>query len=365
MSVALASIPVPIRRKAAQHLESVRGTPMAPNAANARLADDVWPVYRPDLDEVAYYQFAVELGSGPRRLVTSTAGLSAWLAEERKTANPRAKRAGNDLAERIGPKATVDRGFIVVAAGPHDFPIPHWSLDRLPVSDQLQAVAEKGSAIERIYRLDALSYVAESKDGALVGRVGQLPGLVAGLPHDLRRSAGAISTLESTPTSEGKTDDQAEGVEHEVKRSDDKIPDLKPLEVNDWGSFRERYADTFGPFLDDLRRQAAHAWEVEALIEEFGEGIHDGETQRIALLDRETVVELSGEGARHVKASIDEDAGRQALVVSVPPGADIAGEEDLFVDLRYPDGTTERLRFFLVSSTSPSNHRTTSTEGGR
>ena len=55
-----------------------------------------------------------------------------------------------------------------------------------------------------------------------------------------------------------------------------RIPDLKPLEVDDWGSFRERYADAFGPFLDDLRRQAAHAWEVEALIEEFGEGIQKG-----------------------------------------------------------------------------------------
>ena len=338
---------------------------MAPNAANARLADDVWPVYRPDMDEVAYYQFAVDLGSGPRRLVTSTAGLSAWLADERRAATPRARRAGTDVAERPSPKPAVDRGFIVVAAGPHDFPIPHWSLDRLPVSDQLEAAAEKGGSIERIYRLDALSYVAESKDGALVGRVGQLPGLVAGLPHDLRRSAGAVSTLESMPTSEGKTDDQAEGVEHQVKRSDDRIPDLKPLEVDDWASFRERYADTFGPYLDDLRRQAAHAWEVEALIEEFGEGIHDGDTQRVALLDRDTVVELSVTGLVTSRPSIDEDAGRPALIVSVPTGADIAGEEDLFVDLRYPDGTAERLRFFLVASTSPSNHRTTSTEGGR
>lgn len=365
MSIELAKVPAPIRRKAAQHLESIRGTPMAPNATNARLADEVWPIYRPDLEEVAYYEFSVELGSGPSRLLTSAAGLSALLATERKTASARAKRADVSIKDRGGSSRSSDRGFIVVSAGPHDFPIPHWSLDRPPVSAQLQATSEKGGEIERIYRLDALAYVAEAKDGTLVGRVGQLPGLVAGLPHDLARYGVGVSTLEATPTREGKTDDGADGPEHQVKRSEDRIPDLKPLEVDDWGSFRERYADAFGPFLDDLRRQAAHAWEVEALIEEFGEGIRDGETQRVALLDREAVVELSGDGAQHVAARLDEDSGSPALVLALAEGAKITGELDLFVDIRYPDGMDERLRFFLVSSKSPSNHRTTSTEGGR
>jgi hypothetical protein len=365
MSIELARVPAPIRRKAAQHLESIRGTPMAPDAASARLGDEVWPIYRPDLEEIAYYEFSVELGSGQSRLVTSAAGLSALLTAERKTVNARAKRAVIDLRERVGPSRASGRGFIVVSAGAHDFPIPHWSLDRQPVSAQLQASDEKGGEIERIYRLDALAYVAEAKDGTLVGRVGQMPGLVAGLPHDLRRSAGGASTLDATPVGEGKTDDQAEGIEHEVKRTEERIPDLKPLDVQDWASFRERYADAFGPFLDDLRRQAAHAWEVEALIEAFGEGIREGETQRIALLDRESVVELSGEGARHVVARLDEASGSPALVLTVPDRAEITGELDLFVDIRYPDGTDERLRYFIVSSKSPSNRRTTSAEGGR
>ena len=365
MSIELAKVPAPLRRKAAQHLESVRGTPMAPNADNASLANEVWPIYRPDLEEVAYYEFSVDLGMGPSRLVTSAAGLSAVLATERKTAGARAKRTEVIARERIGAPESAGRGFIVVAAGPHDFPIPHWSLDRPPVSAQLQASGEKGGEMERIYRLDALAYVAESKDGALVGQVGQMPGLIAGLPHDLRRSAVGVSTLEATPTTEGRTDDQAEGVEHQVKRAEDRIPDLKPVEVDDWESFRERYADTFGPFLDDLRRQAAHAWEVEALIEEFGEGIRDGETQRVALLDREATVDLSGEGAKYVTARLDEQAGSPALVLAVADGTEITGELDLFVDIGYRDGTSERLRFFVVSSKSPTNRRVTSTEGGR
>ena len=104
---------------------------------------------------------------------------------------------------------------------------------------------------------------------------------------------------------------------------------------------------------------------MDALIDEFGEGIRDGETQRVALLDREAVVELSGEGARYVDARLDEDGGSPALVVSLAEGADISGELDLFVDIRHRDGADERLRFFLVSSKSPSNRRAASTEGGR
>ena len=42
-------------------------------------------------------------------------------------------------------------------------------------------------------------------------------------------------------------------------------PDLKPIDTDGWPAFRERYADSFGPFLDQLRRQAAGAWEIEAL----------------------------------------------------------------------------------------------------
>ena len=74
MAIDQARIPTPIRRRAAQHLESIRGTPMAPFGDGATLGNDVWPIYRPDLEEVAYYEFTVELGSKARQLVTSAAG---------------------------------------------------------------------------------------------------------------------------------------------------------------------------------------------------------------------------------------------------------------------------------------------------
>ncbi|HYN50818.1 MAG TPA: hypothetical protein VES62_07815 [Thermoleophilaceae bacterium] len=208
---------------------------MAPLADGATLASEVWPIYRPDLEEIAYYEFTVPVGPAARQLATSAAGLSALLAAERDRG----------------------QGFILVATGPHDFPIPHWSLDRPPISSQLAGAAERGAAaIERITKIDSLAYIAEAKDGSLVAQVGQVPALLSGLPHDLSRAGGEISTLLAEPAGDVPNDDRAEGVEHRVKREGGAPPDLKPIEVDGWPAFRERYADAFGPYLDQLRRQA-------------------------------------------------------------------------------------------------------------
>ena len=209
MSIELAKVPLPIRRKAAQHLESIRGTPMAPNARNAHLSDEVWPVYRPDLEEVAYYEFGVELGSGPRRLVTSPAELSELLAAERKTVTARSRRTEASLKERAGASRSVSRGFIVVSTGPHDFPIPHWSLDRAPVSAQLEASAEKGGAIERIYRLDALAYVAEF-EGRHAGRTGR-PAAGAGGRAASRPAAVRCRALDARGNADRRSEDRRSG----------------------------------------------------------------------------------------------------------------------------------------------------------
>jgi hypothetical protein len=365
MAIDQSKVPVAIRRRAAQHLESIRGTPMAPYAESARLGREVWPIYRPDLEEVAYYEFSVELGSRTRRLATSAAGLAALLSAERDSARLKSRRPSAGAAI-VRPQAGGGQGFIVVAAAAHDFPVPHWSLDRPPVSAQLAAAAERaGGSVERITKVDSLSYVGESKDGSLVARVGQLPALLEGLPHDLARLDRGNGTLVAEPGSEIRDDDKAEGVEHQVKREADSPPELKPLEPDDWPGFRNRFADAFGPYLDDLRRQAAGAWQIDALIEEFGEGIRAGQTHRVALLEPDAVVDIGGEGTSLVKAHVDETGGSAALVIEVPEGAAIDQETDLDVSITYRDGSSERLKFFLVSDRTPSNRRTTSSEGGQ
>jgi hypothetical protein len=322
---------------------------MAPLASAARLGDQVWPIYRIDLDDVAYYEFTVELGAG-RRLVAPSVSRGHDLLVDRKRPG---KESGADGGQ----------GFIVVATGAHDFPIPHWSFDRPPPSAQLAAADDgRGAAFERIVKIDSLAYAAESSDGTLLSHIGQMPALLTGLPHDISRMRGSISSLLAEPGRETPDDDRAEGAEHAVKRDGPGPPDLRAVEIDGWPTFRERYTDAFGPFLDDLRRQAAHAWEVESLIEKFGEGIHVGETQRIALLEPEAVVELGGDGARLVKAEIVEEGGNSALVIEVPAGVSVEHEIDLDVSVRYASGVEERLRHFLVSRDTPSNRR--ASEGG-
>ena len=67
------------------------------------LGDEVTAIYRPDIEEVAYYEFEVRNS-----------------AEKDRTT-----------------------GFIVVSAADHDHPISHWSLNNTPVSSRLAESAKK------------------------------------------------------------------------------------------------------------------------------------------------------------------------------------------------------------------------------
>ena len=129
MRIPASQVPLAVRRRAAQHLESVRETEMGVNARRARLTDEVGTILRPDLPDIAYYEFEVALG------------------------NPAGAGAPTS-------------GFIVVSAGTHDYPVPHWSFDVEPVSRRLDSLAQKsGKKVARLYRLDALSYVGEDSGG--------------------------------------------------------------------------------------------------------------------------------------------------------------------------------------------------------
>ena len=103
---ALVMLPPDLFRRALRHLDSLRGSPMAPGwNASARLSSVAYPLFRPDLgDSVAYYDIPV---------YTTTVGIAQ-----------RGATAFNPLAPA---------GFIVVSTGEHDFPIPPRSGLRHPL----------------------------------------------------------------------------------------------------------------------------------------------------------------------------------------------------------------------------------------
>src|SRR5882762_8884489 len=106
MRVKSQETPQDLRRRVANKLESIRGTPMAPGGDAARLGDEACPIYRPDIEGVAYWEFDV-------------VGLKSTQAREHE-----------------GRSSGV--GFMLASAGRHDVPIPHWSLTAEPPSRALE-----------------------------------------------------------------------------------------------------------------------------------------------------------------------------------------------------------------------------------
>lgn len=352
MRMSMKDVPLPVRRLAAQHLESLRGTELMNGMEDARLADTVVPIHRPDIDGVAYFEFAVMSGRGGTALRLATRGLA-------KGAD--CGCGGKDTPAGPGTGAAA-RGFIIVTNGRHDLPIPHWSLDQAPpsvaVMQRQEGICPKedetGAEPAQFYRLDALAYAAEDANGRLVGQLGQIPSLIVGLPHRLERYAGAISSAIALPFGEQRTDEGAENARHEVKTSGPDAPQLTTAEPDGWADFKTRYADAFGPMLDHLRDRAARVWEIEEAVARFGEGILAGTTHRVALLD-EAKLEIMGEGARHVRASVEETPGGAPVLVLTASPLSLPHELDLQVAASYADGTKEMLRFFVVSRDVPSN----------
>lgn len=301
MRVAKKDVPVAIRRRAAQLLESMRGTPMGEGLETATLADDVTPMYRPDLQKVAYYEFAFERKDEGRR------------------------------------------GFMVLSAGDHDFPAAHWSAMRPPVSDELAAEAgRKAKKVARIYKLDSLAYLAEDEAGDEAALMGEPP-----LLFTVAEGADAAVVTETFEPGQGQP-----------KRQDDRKPPVEiRRDVPSWKQLKNEYGKTLRKPLDHLRGQARKAWDIDELVEKFGEGFFAGEPFRVALLEPGATYEASGDGAAITAIRLVEHAGGATALELLAREVPAAGGADLKLDIRYPSGLKETLKFFVVSRQGTSEMR--------
>src|SRR5438094_10491948 len=74
MWIPLREVPLVLRRRAAQHLESLRGSELGRRAEGLVFADTAWPLYRPDVDGIAYYELGlVHGGVQPSPILTTRA----------------------------------------------------------------------------------------------------------------------------------------------------------------------------------------------------------------------------------------------------------------------------------------------------
>ena len=141
-----------------------------------------------------------------------------------------------------------------LAPGPHDWPISHWSLAAEPPSVSLAALAKaEGREIERILRVDSLTYVGEAK-GEVVARLGEMPLRITWPSVDPTAGRGGAFGAPSHETSDDTPD---------VKRPKSTSygaqdgAGLKMSAWESWEQLKKEYGSAYAPLLAALAREVA------------------------------------------------------------------------------------------------------------
>ena len=324
MRVDFAALPLDVRRRAARAVAALVEDGLSPNRRHSGRPSfgQATAVYRPDLHDIAYWE--IEL-----------VGL--------RTVMPAVKPDGD--------VSGAEQGFVLVATGAHDVPVPHFSLDLAPPSRQLERLGD----VDRVYKLDALCYAGLDAAGTFVGHLGTMPPKLVGVPDRVpTRLPGGFATAVAPTGASGarrlRDGDVTEPAK--VRRS----RESRPIQLEAWQSWDELtqgYADSYRLHLAALAERAARRWEIEKLTEEFGEGIHSGQTHTVWLLE-DGAVEVTGPGADHVVVELNPQPLPPLCLLS--PRADASVEDTSFdLHVSYRSGAEETLRFFIVPDDAPSS----------
>lgn len=163
--------------------------------------------------------------------------------------------------------------------------------------------------------------------------------------------------MKAAPAKPSKDDEAVTDNPHEVVRRGVEPARVKFGEIGSWKELRKIYADSFGPLLKDLADRAAPSWDIDALVEKFGEGVMTGTTHRVALLERDAMVEVSGEAADLVKVSPLETQGLTGAIALQIADEKLGQDMPFDVHIAYRSGGREHLKFFAVSPSTPSNRK--------
>jgi hypothetical protein len=362
MRMKQAKVPIEVRRRAADHLESLRSSGMGSDVEDLYLGDDVVPIYRPDLDEPAYYEFPLlkatrKRPGGRTDLVDDIAKTN--LRGDEGYAKVYASPGFGAGKQEAGRAASGAQGFITVATGEHDFPVPHWSLEQAPVSDHLEQEAKKKQkGVERIYKLDALAYLAEDGKGEQVSHVGELPFVVEEAPEDLSTFAGRIGSALPDDLERSEAPDLPKMRAKPLRQRGPRPPAVKLGRQKAWGRIKKEYARSNKPHLDALKKQAKRTWNIESAITEYGEGLRVGEPHNVLLLEKEFSVQVSGEAAEFVRVRVVDRPGGVPCVELTCRDPELGREASFDLHISYRGQRSEQLRFFVYSPEIPTRNPT-------
>jgi hypothetical protein len=285
-------VPITSYRLAAQLVEDMRGSEMAPGWGNAVLGDYVQPLFRPDMEEPAYFEFTVMTGAEPS-------------------------------------------GFIIVSTDAHDFPIPHWNFTgESPTRLLFKEAKDQGQTPARYYKLDTLSYTAENIGSSLIASLGEIPSRIEFLlPEPIPDLA--ITTTEWMPIGDGD-DDANPPIDGELKIDGPDVQAIELIPWESWGDLKAAYAQHYDNYLDQLREDAQKDWDVAAAIHEFGEVLFKGDRVTLAILVPAAcagsgclgfTIDASGEGVHLIEGEVKERDGLppvyQFTVMDVSPDMEV------------------------------------------
>jgi hypothetical protein len=260
-TASLSDIPIAAHRRAAQHLEEVRFTEMAPGWDRAVLGDQVRFLYRPDdLQNPAYYEIPVI----------------------------------------IPENNNMPAGFIILAANENDFPIPHWDFTGESPTQQLDKMSNYTAAI--YYKLDTLSYLAEDAQGNIVATLGQLPPKIEGMNMDWLDQKQELGEATWIPDENLGDDGGAGTISGTLVVSGTVTPpaELKITAWESWDALKAGYTESYGVFLEDQRRQASKTWQAEMANSEYGIVLVKSQIYDMAMLWTTPTVTLDGPGLAYI-----------------------------------------------------------------
>ncbi len=301
--IPLSETPPSSHQDAAQLLELVRNSGVAPGWAEARLGSPVRPLYRPDMAEVAYYEFPVLVGSN-------------------------------------------GAGFVIVSTGAHDFPIAHWNFSGDPPTRVLERLAyAEGRSAVKFYKLDALAYAAEDNSGALAGTLGTLPFKVVGMEMSWLDQPEQLSSVSWVPDSSDDTHPPSSGTLTQTG------PVSSPLQLEAWPSWealKSEYTTSYGVLLEDLRREAATDWQVAQWAQQYGRVLFPGETYLLALLCDNPVVTPTGNGLTYADVELLQPSGRPPVYRITALSGPSGQEFKLEVAVACPGKPQETFLFYIA-----------------
>lgn len=309
-----ADVPQAVQRRAQEFLEEIRGSEMAPEWQDARVNPQARILYRPDMQEPAFYEFTVE--------------------------------------KPVGGTAYEPAGFIQLAAGEHDYLVTHWDASGMSPTQELAELAPLGVQLTEFYKLDVLSYASEYEEFTPLGintvatdtiNLGDMPGRIEGLDAIPEEAAELMG---DSVDSDGNT-------EHEGPTE---LPLVEREDWDSWAALKAGYEEEYGPLLKSLKQSASEEWELENNISQYGESLLKGDVRTVYGLPAQTLssIQVTGDGAeaQYLQQEQLSDQGTPTgvrLTVLDEP-ADVDTRLTFEVALQYTGGATETIKYAIINS---------------